>query len=151
MARLAAALLLAAFVVPSQAEPPDLAAIDDEVRLALKNWQVPGVAVVIVRPDRVVLLKGYGVRELGRDSAVTAETLFPIASCTKSFTSTALAILVDQGRVNWEDPVRKYLPPFHLSEPHADALVTVRDLMSHRTGVGGHDLLWYRTPGIRMR
>jgi CubicO group peptidase (beta-lactamase class C family) len=136
--------LLAA--VPASAQNPDLAAIDREVREALRQWEVPGVAVVIVRRDRVDVTKGFGVSELGTARPVKADTLFPIASCTKSFTSAALAMLVGQDKVAWNDPVGKHLPEFHLSDPNADGLVTVRDLLCHRTGVGSHDYLWYRAP-----
>lgn len=128
-------------------QSPDFStAIDREIRQALRLWDVPGCAVVVVRPDRVVFLKGYGSKRLGVDSPVTPDTIFPIASCTKSFTATALAILVSDKKVQWDDQVRKHLPDFHLSDPHADALVTVRDLMCHRTGVSSHDFLWYRSP-----
>ena len=129
-----------------RAQAVDLPAIDREVQSALKLWRTPGMAVVIVGPGKVYLLKGYGRHSLGLPAQVTADTLFPLASCTKAFTSTALAMLVDGGKLGWDDPVRKHLPDFHLADPDADALVTVRDLLCHRTGVGGHDFLWYRAP-----
>jgi CubicO group peptidase (beta-lactamase class C family) len=129
------------------AEPPvDTAAVDRIVQDALRSWDVPGVAVAIVRDDEVVYLKGFGVRALGRKDPVTPDTVFPIASCTKAFTTTAMAMLVDEGKLSWDDPVRKHLDYFHLADPSADALVTLRDLVTHRTGLGGHELLWYRSP-----
>src|ERR1051326_1018291 len=137
-------LLLLGIGAPLPAQNFDPAAVEQEVRAALKTWEVPGAAVVIVQPDRVLFVKGFGRRELGKDAPVTGTTVFPLASCTKAFTTVALAMLVDDGTLVWDDPVRKHLPDFHLSDPNADALVTVRDLLSHRTGVGGHDLLWYR-------
>lgn len=112
---------------------------------ALKAWNVPGVAVAVVRGDKTLVLKGYGRKALANPDAVTPDTLFPLASCSKAFTSALLATLADEGKIHWDDPVRNHLP-FRLSDPHADAMVTVRDLLSHRTGVGGHDLLWYRSP-----
>ncbi len=124
----------------------DRAAVDDLIRAALKAWQVPGAAVAIVRDDEVVYLQGHGVRQLGVDRPVTPDTLFPLASCTKGFTTTAMAILVDEGRMHWDDRVRQHLPWFHLSDPHVDADVRLRDLVTHRTGVGAHDLLWYHAP-----
>jgi CubicO group peptidase (beta-lactamase class C family) len=133
------------FASPAVAQNFDRVAIDREVHAAMKFWNVPGVALVVAGPDKTYL-KGYGVRESGKDEPVTPDTIFPLASCTKAFTSLALAILVGDGKLSWEDPVRKHLPEFHLADPKADALVTVRDLLSHRTGVGGHDLLWYRAP-----
>jgi CubicO group peptidase (beta-lactamase class C family) len=127
------------------AAPLDEAAIDKLVSETLKVWQVPGVAVAIVRDGEVVYLKGHGVREVGSKDAVTPDTVFPIASCTKAFTTTALAVLVDEGKMDWDDPVRRHVPYFHLSDPLADRAVTLRDLVCHRTGLRGHDLLWYRS------
>jgi CubicO group peptidase (beta-lactamase class C family) len=94
----------------------------------------------------VIYLKGHGVKELDKKDPVTPDTVFPLASCTKAFTTTAMAMLVDEGKVRWDDPVRKHVEFFHLSDPSADALVNLRDLVSHRTGVGTHELLWYRSP-----
>lgn len=129
------------------AEPAfDAEAVDRIAGDALKSWCVPGLAIVIVRDDRVVLAKGYGTKTSGTIAPVTADTLFPLASCTKAFTTAALATLVDDGKLAWDDPVRKHLPTFHLSEPAADQLVSLRDLVTHRTGLAGHDLLWYRAP-----
>lgn len=127
------------------AAPPDPARIDRLVTDALIAWDVPGAAVVIVSQDGVVHLKGYGVREIG-GQPVTPDTVFPLASCTKAFTTALVARLSDEGKIHWDDPVHKHLPDFHLSDPAADALVTLADLGSHRTGVGPHDLLWYRAP-----
>jgi CubicO group peptidase (beta-lactamase class C family) len=123
---------------------PDATRIDKLVQEALRAWDVPGAAVVIVNREGVMHQKGYGVRELN-GKPVTADTIFPLASCSKAFTTTLIAALADDGKVKWDDLVRKHLPDFHLSEPHADALVTLRDLASHRTGVAGHDTLWYRS------
>jgi CubicO group peptidase (beta-lactamase class C family) len=132
-----------------QAESIDNAALDQIVQEALAAWHVPGVAVGIVHNDQVVFLKGYGSKRQGSKEPITPETLFPIASCTKAFTTTAMAMLVDEGKMNWDDPVRKYVPFFHLADPLADAQVTLRDLVSHRTGLGNNDLLWYRSPWSR--
>jgi CubicO group peptidase (beta-lactamase class C family) len=119
--------------------------IDEVVRRSLKAWEVPGVAVVIVTPDLVFHLSGYGDRDLGR-KPVTPDTIFPLASCTKAFTTAIISSLADDGRIRWDDPVRKHLAEFHLADPAADTLVNLRDLGSHRTGVSPHDLLWYRAP-----
>ncbi len=118
--------------------------VDRIVTEALRVWQVPGVAVVVVRGGDTAHLKGYGTKRQGADDPVTPDTLFPLASCTKAFTSTLYAMLADDGKLKWDDPVRQHLPTFHLSDPHADGLVTLRDLLAHRTGVPGHDLIWYR-------
>jgi CubicO group peptidase (beta-lactamase class C family) len=130
---------------PGPAQALDTQAVDRLVGDALKDWEVPGAAIAVVHGNRVYL-KGYGVRRLGGREPVTPETVFPLASCTKAFTTTALAMLVDEGKLRWDDPVRKHVPYFRLADPLADANVTLRDLVTHRTGVGSHDLLWYRSP-----
>jgi CubicO group peptidase (beta-lactamase class C family) len=120
--------------------------LDPLVAAALRAWDVPGAAVAVVRDDRIEYLAGHGVKKLDDKGAITPDTLFPMGSCTKGFTTTALAMLVDQGKLDWDDPVRKHVPFFHLSDPLADNVVTLRDLLCHRTGVGTHDLFWYRAP-----
>lgn len=124
----------------------DAGAIDAIVNEALPFWQVPGAALVVVKDDQVVHLKGYGLRDIGASEPVTEDTLFPLASCTKAFTTVAMAMLVDEGVMQWNDPVTKHVPYFQLSDPAANALVTLRDLVCHRTGVANNDLLWYRAP-----
>jgi CubicO group peptidase (beta-lactamase class C family) len=124
----------------------DSMAIDAAVREALKAWQVPGVAVGIVYKGDVVYLKGHGLRSLATSEPVTPDTVFPLASCTKAFTTTALALLVDEGKLSWDDPVRKHLSYFRLRDPLADRAVTIRDLVCHRTGLSNHDWLWYQSP-----
>src|SRR5262249_50606549 len=113
---------------------------------SLRSWQAPGVAVAVVQNDRVVYLRGMGVREQGRSERVTPDTLFGIASCTKAFTATAVALLIDDGKASWDDPVRKHVGFFRLADPLANRDVTLRDLLCHRTGLSRHDLLWYRAP-----
>lgn len=117
------------------------AAIDKAVQAGMKAWKIPGVAVAVVSGDEVYL-QGYGVKEVGGDDPITPNTLFAIASMTKAFTTACMAILVDEGKMSWDDHPRKHLPWFKLSDPHADALVTMRDLVSHRTGMPRHDALW---------
>src|ERR1700676_752275 len=115
----------------------DANAVDAIVRDAMKSWEVPGVAVAIVRGDEVVYLKGHGVRELDGKDPITPDTLFPLASCSKAFTTTALAMLIDDGKLAWDDPVRKHVAFFHLADPLADGDVRLRDLLCHRTGLRG--------------
>ncbi|MCS7047271.1 MAG: serine hydrolase [Gemmataceae bacterium] len=136
--------LLLADRAMGQSPPP--AQIDIIVKEALKFWKAPGLAIAIVYDGRIAYLQGYGVRELGKADAVTADTVFPLASCSKPLTATLLAMLVDDRTLNWDDPVRKHLPWFKLADPLADRNVTVRDLLCHRTGLGKHDALWYRSP-----
>jgi CubicO group peptidase (beta-lactamase class C family) len=143
--RLTAFVAVLALASPSAGQHVDHAAIDREVQSSMRFWNVPGASVVVITNEKAYV-KGYGVREVGKSDAVSADTVFPLASCTKAFTSLAVAMLVDDGKLSWDDPVRKHLPDFHLADPGADALVTVRDLLCHRTGVNGHDLLWYRAP-----
>lgn len=121
------------------------AAIDARTEAARRAWDVPGVAVVVVTPDRTLYLKGHGRRDPA-GGPVTPDTVFPLASCTKAFTSALIARLADERKLSWDDAVRKHLPAFHLADPAADALVALRDLAAHRTGVAAHDLLWYRSP-----
>jgi len=128
------------------ARPLDVAGIDTLVRKAQQDWQVPGVAVGIVRNGEVIYLKGHGLRSRTGREAVTPDTLFPIASCTKAFTTTLLAQLVDEGKLSWNDPPRKYVPFFRLADPLADREVTLRDLVCHRTGLADHDWLWHHAP-----
>jgi CubicO group peptidase (beta-lactamase class C family) len=143
--------LLCAFAparAETQAKSPDKASLDALFADALKTWKAPGMAVVIVRDNDVYYLKGFGVREAGKDEPVTPDTLFGIGSLTKAFTATTLGVLVDDGKLSWDDPVGKHVPFFHLSDPLADRDVTIRDLLCHRTGLGRHDLLWYRAPWL---
>ena len=129
----------------------DLAArikeIDDYATKAGQDWKVPGFAVAIVKDDKVVFAKGYGVRELNKTDAVDSDTLFAIASNSKAFTAAALAILVDEGKLKWDDPVTKYLPWFQLYDPWVTREMTVRDLLCHRSGLAtfSGDLLWYES------
>ena len=125
-----------------QAQSPDTARIDELARATMSSWRLPGMAVAVVKDDKVVYLKGFGVREAGRSAAITPDTLFQIASTSKAFTTTAMAMLADEKKLDWDDPVREHLPYFHLSDPCADSLVTLRDIVSHRTGLRRHDELW---------
>jgi CubicO group peptidase (beta-lactamase class C family) len=140
-------VLALTLVVPAAraAEPIDPKAVDAIVQDGLKSWQVPGAALAVVRGDEVVYLKGYGVCQVGTDKAVTPDTSFAIASCSKAFTAAAAGVLVDEGKLRWDDPVRKHLDWFRLSDPLADRDVTIRDLLCHRTGLAAHNLLAFGT------
>src|SRR5579875_2380348 len=131
---------------PAHADDLNPRAVDALIEHALKRWHVPGVAVAIVRGDKVIYLKGHGIRSVEKGAPVTPDTLFPIASCTKSFTTAAMALLIDEGKMRWDDPPQKYVPYFHLSDPLVDREVTLRDLVTHRTGLRDHRLMWYRSP-----
>ncbi len=122
--------------------PPDL---DSYVARALKEFEVPGLAVAIVKDGKVALVKGYGVRKMGEPAPVDEQTLFGIASNTKAFTAAALAILVDEGKLSWDDPVIKHLPGFQMYDPYVTREMTVRDLLTHRSGLGlgAGDLMFF--------
>lgn len=112
---------------------------------ALKDWEVPGMAIAIVRNDSVILQKGFGVLEVNKPEKVDEHTLFAIASNTKAYTAAALAILVDEGKLKWDDPVINYLPWFQLYDPYVTQNMKIRDLLCHRSGLEtfSGDLLWY--------
>jgi CubicO group peptidase (beta-lactamase class C family) len=124
------------------AVPPGL---DATVARIMKTFEVPGLALAIVKDGRVVWAKGYGVRKLGDPAPVDARTLFGIASNTKVFTATALGLLVEEGRIAWDAPVVDYLPWFMMSDPYVTRELSVRDLLVHRSGLGlgAGDLLWW--------
>ena len=130
---LAAILVVSPLVAQRPAAlPRPLRGLDAYVVAALRDWDVPGLSVAVVKDDSVVLARGFGVRRLGDTTRVTERTLFAIASCTKAFTAAALAMLVDSGKVAWDDPVSKYLTGFQLADPYVTRELTVRDLLTHR-------------------
>lgn len=143
-----AALWLNAVPAFTQEPSVDLQAIDSFIAKAREDWKVPGLAVAIVSDGKVVHAKGYGVRELGKDAAVDADTVFAIASNTKAFTAAAVAMLQEDGKLDWKDPVRKHLPWLELYDPWVSAEIRVEDLLCHRSGLGtfSGDLLWWGTP-----
>jgi CubicO group peptidase (beta-lactamase class C family) len=115
-----------------------LEGLDRFVQRRMKDWGVPGVAVGIVKGDRVIHVTGHGLRNVGRRSPVTPSTIFCINSATKAFTATAIGILVDEGKLEWDSPVRQYLPAFRMLDPVATERTTARDLLTHRTGLPPH-------------
>lgn len=121
--------------------------LDQDIQRALADFQVPGLALGIVKDGRVILSKGYGVKRLGDTARVTPETLFQIASNTKAFTTALIAMLAEDGKVSWDDPVQQYLPYFQLSDPWVTREFTLRDLVTHRSGLGlgAGDLLWFHS------
>ena len=147
----ALALLLSAASLPAQrpaaaapALPRDL---DAYVARVMRDFEVPGIALAVVQDGRVLLARGYGVRTLGNAAPVDAATLFGIASNTKAFTATALGLLVEEGKLQWDAPVINYLPWFQMYDPFVTRELTIRDLLVHRSGLGlgAGDLLWWPT------
>jgi CubicO group peptidase (beta-lactamase class C family) len=127
------ALAVALLATSVYAQIPNL---DQTVERALKQFNVPGTSVAVVKDGKVVLTKGYGVRKLGESARVDENTLFGIASNTKAFTAASLALLVDEGKLNWDDPVIQHYPAFQMYDMYATHNMTVRDLISHRSGLG---------------
>jgi CubicO group peptidase (beta-lactamase class C family) len=125
------------------AAKPSLDGLDEFIAQTMKDWKVPGLALAVIQGDKVTLLKGYGYRDLEKQLPVTPNTLFAIGSITKSFTVTTLGMEMDEGKVDWDKPVRDYLPTFKLYTPELTEQVTIRDLITHRTGLPRHDLIWY--------
>ncbi len=123
---------------------------DDFARQELRDWKCDGFAIAIVQDGKIILSKGYGLRDVKRNLPVTGTTLFAIGSATKSFTVTALGTLVDQGKLDWDKPVRDYLPGFRLWDQFATERMTTRDLVTHRSGLPRHDLMWYNSPFTRQ-
>ncbi len=133
----------------SQEAPPDL---DRYVAQVMAEFEVPGIALTIVKDGQTVVTKGYGVRRIGESAPVDAHTRFGIASNTKAFTATALALLVEAGELEWDAPVTRYLPWFQMWDPWVTREITVRDLLVHRSGLGlgQGDLLGW-PPSTRTR
>jgi CubicO group peptidase (beta-lactamase class C family) len=133
----------------------DWSAFDKYVAQAARDWHVPALAIAVVKDDSLVFAKGYGVLQVGTDKRADEHTRFAIGSTTKAMTSTALAMLVDEGKLRWDDRVAKYIPELELYDPYVTRELTVRDLLTHRTGLPGTDLLWYQwhysTPEIIRR
>ena len=142
-------LICAAPLLAQNAPPADL---DSYVANVLKTFEVPGLSVAIVKDGKVVLAKGYGVRKLGQSTAVDENTLFAIGSNTKAFTTAALATLVDEGKISWDDRVYERLPGFQMYDPYVSHEMTIRDLLTHRSGMGlgeGDLLFWPHTTFTR--
>jgi CubicO group peptidase (beta-lactamase class C family) len=143
---LVALFVLAGFVAAaSKTVDPGraLKGLDVFIQKMLAEWKVPGAAVAVVTKDSIVLARGYGWRDVEAKLPATADTLFAIGSCSKAFTTTGLAILADEDRLDWDAPVRSYLPSFKLHDPVVSERMIVRDLVSHRSGLPRHDMVWY--------
>ena len=136
-------LVLLIFVTVQAVAAQPGAEFEEYVNKALKDWGVPGVAIAIVKDDRVVLAKGFGVRELNKPEPVDEHTLFAIGSSSKAFTAASIAMLVDEGKLKWDDPATKHLPGFQVFDPYSTRELTITDLLSHRSGLARGDLLWY--------
>jgi CubicO group peptidase (beta-lactamase class C family) len=116
--------------------------MDEFLPHLLEQWETPGICVVILKDNTIVCAEGFGYRDVKNHLEMTANTIQPIASCTKSFTSTAIAMLVDERELEWDSPIRKFIPKFSLNDSFIANRVTITDMLSHRTGLPRHDFVW---------
>ncbi len=119
-----------------------LEGLDEHLKDCMEAFDAPGLAVVALKDNKVVYSKGLGYRDVDKKLEMTTSTIHPIASCTKSFTSTAIAMLVDEGKLEWDTPIREFIPKFKMKDPVATERVTIVDMLSHRTGLPRHDFVW---------
>ena len=136
---------LIALLIFSKIAAQNVAELDNYIKKAVADWQTPGLSIAIVKDGKIILSKGYGVRELGKPDAVNSQTIFTNASTTKAMTALALAILVDEGKLKWSDKVTQHLPEFKVNDPFITAELTVKDLLTHNGGMPNADFLWYQT------
>lgn len=135
-------LLAAGAHRPASAQDP-LRDFDAYTSDAVAEWGAVGLAVAVVKDGELLFARGYGVRDAEAGGPVDAETLFAIGSTTKAMTAAAIGMLVEEGKLDWDDPVTRHLPSFRLSDPWLTREVTIRDLLTHRAGMGNADFLWY--------
>lgn len=125
--------------------------IDSTINKILNDWNVPGCGVGIVIKDKLVFAKGYGYRDLENKLPITPSTLFQIASNTKLFTATAIGFLVEEGKLEWDKPIKKYVPQIEFYNNELNTNVTIRDMLSHRTGISRHDNIWFGSRFTRQQ
>ena len=147
----AAGLVLPASAADTRVADParSLDGLDAYMEKIVKDWNVPGIGVAVVAKDRVVFAKGFGYRDYGRKLPFTPRTVVPIASNTKLFTATAAGLLVEDGKLEWDKPVRDYVPSIQFHDDELNRTVTIRDMLSHRTGITRHDSIWYKSDFTR--
>ncbi|HEY1352134.1 MAG TPA: serine hydrolase [Ktedonobacteraceae bacterium] len=131
--------------VPASLYRERLHSYADFVHQIMQEWQVPGAAIAVVTDTEVLFSQGFGKRDVEQEVPVTEQTLFAIASCSKAFTAMGLAMLVDEGQLDWDTPVRHYFPSFKLFDSFASERLTPRDLLTHRSGLPDHTLAWYNS------
>jgi len=122
-----------------------LKGFDQYMDKILKDWNIAGVGVGIVQKDKLIFAKGYGYRDYENKLPITPNTLFQIASNTKLFTTISVGMLVDQGKLDWDKPVQNYIPSIEFFNDELNKSVTIRDMLSHRTGISRHDMIWYKS------
>src|SRR5213593_2370717 len=141
------ALCLIAARISAQQTSVDskLQGFDAYMAQVIKDWNAPGIGIGIVVKDKLVFAKGYGYRDYGKKIPFTQNTVQPIASNTKLFTAIAAGLLVDEGKLDWDKPIRQYVPSIKFYNDDLERTITVRDMLSHRTGITRHDLIWYKS------
>lgn len=135
-------VLTTTLTVNSQSLNRQTRLLDDYITEAIKKWQPPGLAVTIVKDGEIIFTKGYGVRTIGTNNKVDENTLFGCMSTTKAFIAAGLAMLIDDGKLKWDDKVINHLPKFQLQDPYITRELTIKDLLTHRSGIGNTDYLW---------
>src|SRR3989454_3798470 len=147
-----AVLTLGLYSAPARDKPAPtidvtqkLAGFDAFMEKTLKDWNAPGIGVGIVVNDKLVFAKGYGYRDYEKKLPITANTMFPIASNTKLFTSVAAGFLVEEGKLTWDRPIRESVPTIEFYDSFLNNTVTLRDMLAHRTGITRHDSIWYKS------
>lgn len=133
----------------SPPKPKPLEGLAEYIEHMRQDWKVPGLAIAIVKNDSVVLMRGFGVREMGKPEPIDEHTIFAIASCSKAFTATLIGMLADEHKLDWDEPATLHLPGFQLYDPYASRELTIRDLLSHRSGLSRGDLSWYESANDR--
>jgi CubicO group peptidase (beta-lactamase class C family) len=128
---------------PTERAQAALEGFSELARQAREAFNVPGLAVSVIVGGKVVFSEGFGYRDIEDELPMTPDTLFAVGSTTKAMTATLLGMMVDEGKLDWDEPVRRYLPDFAVSDPMISPRITTRDLLTHRTGLPRHDLLWY--------
>ena len=115
------------------------------IRQSMKSWKVPGVALAIIKNGKVIFSEGFGYRDIKNKKKVTAQTIFAIASCSKAFTTMAMGVLADEKKLDWDKPVKEYMPEFRLFDSFSTERITPKDLVTHRSGLPRHDNVWYKS------
>jgi CubicO group peptidase (beta-lactamase class C family) len=134
-------------IISASSQNVDFEKLDSYFEKAAKDWEIPGMSVGIVKDGKIVFSKGYGVLEVGKPKKPDGNTLYAIASNSKAFTSSMIAMLVQEGKLKWDDKVQKYLPWFELYDPNVSREITIKDLLCHNSGLGtfSGDVIWYKS------
>jgi CubicO group peptidase (beta-lactamase class C family) len=129
--------------------PKQLKGLDEYISKTMADWKVPGLAVAVIKDGKTIFSKGFGYRDVEKKLPVTPNTIFAIGSTTKAFAATSVALMVDDGKLEWDKPVKSYIPTFKLHDTFATERMSPRDLLCHRSGLPRHDLMWYNSTFTR--